>query len=156
MSRKLNVHVGTMEDLGRRFVSAWRRLENEEKVRERHLTFEDLPGLLNALTPRRLELLREVRREAAPSVRALAGRLNRDYKRVHGDVHTLSALGLLVRDGSASRHPTTLSRATSICASWRDALKPLVESAQVPRLGGNRRFGIRFPQYKTMKPRIRA
>ena len=98
MSRKVNVHVGTMEDMGRRFVSAWRRLENGEKVRERHLTFEDLPALLNALTPKRLELLREVRREAAPSVRTLADRLGRDYKRVHGDVDTLSALGLLVRD----------------------------------------------------------
>jgi hypothetical protein len=28
MSRKVNVHVGTMEEMGRRFVSAWRRLEN--------------------------------------------------------------------------------------------------------------------------------
>jgi predicted transcriptional regulator len=97
MSKKVNVHVGTMEDMGRRFVSAWRRLENGEKVRERHLTFEDLPALLNALTPKRLELLREVRREAAPSVRVLADRLGRDYKRVHGDVDTLCAVGLLVR-----------------------------------------------------------
>ena len=98
MSRKVNVHVGTMEDMGRRFVSAWRRHENGEKVRERHLTFEDLPALLKALTPKRLELLREVHREAAPSVRVLADRLGRDYKRVHGDVDTLSTLGLLVRD----------------------------------------------------------
>ena len=86
MSKKVNVHVGTMEDMGRRFVSAWRRLETGEKVRERHVTFEDLPALLNALTPKRLELLREVRREPAASVRVLASRLGRDYKRVHGDV----------------------------------------------------------------------
>ncbi len=44
MSRKVNEHVGTLEDMGRRFVSAWRRLENGEKVRERHRTFEDLPA----------------------------------------------------------------------------------------------------------------
>ena len=105
MSKKVNVHVGTMEDMGRRFVSAWRRLENGEKVRERHLTFEDLPGLLNALTPKRLELLREVRRETVPSVRALADRLGRDYKRVHGDVNTLSAVGLLVRDETGISAP---------------------------------------------------
>jgi predicted transcriptional regulator len=98
MSKKVNVHVGAMEDMGRRFVSAWRRLETGEKVRERHVTFEDLPGLLNALTPKRLELLREVRREPAASVRVLASRLGRDYKRVHGDVEVLSAVGLLVRD----------------------------------------------------------
>ena len=99
MSRKVNVHIGTTEDMGRRFVSAWRRLENGERVRERHLTFTNLSALLNALTPKRLELLREVRREAAPSVRALADRLGRDYKRVHGDVDTLSAVGLLERSG---------------------------------------------------------
>ena len=98
MSKKVNVHVGTMEDMGRRFVSAWRRLETGEKVRERHVTFEDLPALLNALTPKRLELLREVRREPAASVRVLASRLGRDYKRVHGDVEALSAVGLVARD----------------------------------------------------------
>jgi predicted transcriptional regulator len=98
MSKKVNVHVGTMGDMGRRFVSAWRRLEDGEKVRERHVTFEDLPSLLNALTPKRLELLREVRRESAPSVRVLASRLGRDYKRVHGDVDVLTAVGLLARD----------------------------------------------------------
>jgi predicted transcriptional regulator len=98
MSRKVNVHVGAMEEMGRRFVSAWRRLETGEKVRERHVTFEDLPGLLNALSPKRWELLREVRREPAPAVRVLASRLERDYKRVHGDVDALSAAGLLVRD----------------------------------------------------------
>jgi hypothetical protein len=50
------------------------------------------------LSPKRLELLREVRREPAPSVRVLASRLGRDYKRVHGDVDALSVVGLLVRD----------------------------------------------------------
>ena len=64
MSRKVDLHVGTMEDMGRRFMSAWRRLENGVKVRERHLIFEDLPALPSAITPKRLELLREVRREA--------------------------------------------------------------------------------------------
>lgn len=105
MNRKMNIHVGTMEDMGRRFVSAWRRLENGEKVRERHLTFEDLPGLLNALTPKRLALLREVRRDPAPSIRVLADRLARDYKRVHGDVSKLSAVGLLVRDETGISAP---------------------------------------------------
>lgn len=98
MKKKVHVHVGTVEEMGRRFVNAWRRLEGGEKVRERHLTFPDLPTLLNALTPKRLELLRDVRREPAPSVRALAERLDRDYKRVHEDVETLARIGLLTRE----------------------------------------------------------
>ena len=65
--------------------------------------FPDLPSMLNALTPKRLELLQDVHREPASSVKALAERLGRDYKRVHEDVETLAASGLLQReDGRVS------------------------------------------------------
>ena len=103
MSKRVKVHVGTLGEMGKRFVSAWHRLEHGEKVRERHVTFPDLPAMLNALTPKRLELLRDVHREPAASVKALAVRLGRDYKRVHEDVGTLAASGLLRReDGRVS------------------------------------------------------
>jgi predicted transcriptional regulator len=103
MSKRVKVHVGTLKEMGRRFVSAWHRLEDGEKVRERHVTFPDLPAMLNALSPKRLELLRDVHRQPAPSVKALAERLGRDYKRVHEDVETLAASGLLRReDGCVS------------------------------------------------------
>ena len=103
MSKRVKLHVGTREDMGKRFVSAWRRLERGERVRERHVTFPDLASMLNALTPKRLELLRDVHREPAPSVKALAERLGRDYKRVYEDVETLAASGLLQReDGRVS------------------------------------------------------
>ena len=76
MSKRIKVRVGTMDDMGKRFVSAWHRLERGKRVRE---------------------LLREVHREPAPSVKALAERLKRDYKRVHEDVETLTASGLIER-----------------------------------------------------------
>jgi len=98
MSKRIKAHVGTLDDMGKRFVSAWHRLERGERVRERQVTFPDLPAMLNALSPRRLELLRDVHRAPAPSVKALAERLGRDYKRVHEDVETLTASGLLQRD----------------------------------------------------------
>jgi predicted transcriptional regulator len=103
MNKRVNLHVGTIDDMGRRFVSAWHRLENGEKVRETHLTFPDLPALLKALSPKRLELLQAVHKQPAPSIKALAIRLRRDYKRVHEDVETLTASGLLQRqDGGVS------------------------------------------------------
>ena len=103
MSKRVKIHVGTLKDMGQRFVSAWHRLERGEKVRERHVTFPDLSSMLNALTPKRLELLRDVHREPACSVKALAARLGRDYKRVYEDVETLAASGLLEReDGRVS------------------------------------------------------
>ena len=99
MSKKrVNVHVGTLEDMGRRFIRAWKQVERGEKAREEHLTFPDLETLLNALSPKRLQLLRAMHREPARSVKALAERLKRDYKRVHQDVATLAELGLLRRD----------------------------------------------------------
>ena len=105
MNRRVKVNVGTLEDMGQRFVSAWRRMKRGERVRERHLTFPDLPTLLAALTPKRLELLRDVHQHPAPSVRALAKRLGRDYKRVHRDVETLTASGLLNRENGQVSAP---------------------------------------------------
>jgi hypothetical protein len=50
MSKHVKVHVGTVRNMGQRFVSARHRLERGEKVRERHVTFPDLPSMINALT----------------------------------------------------------------------------------------------------------
>lgn len=50
MKEKLQVHVNdALENTGRRFIDAWHRLENGKKVRERHLAFESLEGLLSFL-----------------------------------------------------------------------------------------------------------
>ncbi len=102
---KVLVQVGTLDDMGQRFVRAWQRAASGERVRETHLTFPDLPALLNALTPKRLELLRALHAEPAPSIMALARRLGRDYKRVHEDVETLVESGLLDRENGSLRAP---------------------------------------------------
>ena len=36
MNKPIKAKVGTLEEMGTRFVSAWHRLERREKVRERH------------------------------------------------------------------------------------------------------------------------
>lgn len=79
--------------------------------RETHLTFPDLESLLATLTPKRLELLRDLHREPAASVSALARRLGRDYKRVHEDVETLAGAGLLRRDDGRVSAPYAAIRA---------------------------------------------
>jgi predicted transcriptional regulator len=43
--------------------------------------------------------------EPAPSIRALAKRLGRDYKRVHEDVETLTESGLVDREDGSLRAP---------------------------------------------------
>jgi predicted transcriptional regulator len=101
---KLEIHVGdSLDETGRRFIDAWHALEKGKKVRERHLTFESLEGLLSVLTPKRWELLKYVHRNPVRSIRALAAELKRDYRRVHDDVEALAFAGLVERDGRAVR-----------------------------------------------------
>ncbi len=102
INQKLEVHVGDGLE-GRRFITAWHRLEKGQRVRERHLSFQNLEGLLSVLTPKRWELLKHVHRRPAASIRALSIELGRDYRRVHEDVGALAAAGLLQREGRAWR-----------------------------------------------------
>ena len=93
----IKVHVGSLDDMGQRFIDAWHRAERGEAVNETHVTFHDLPALLAALTPKRLDLLRYVRHHEVHTIKALAADLHRDYKNVHRDVEELTKLGLLTR-----------------------------------------------------------
>lgn len=99
MSKNVQLHVGTADEMGQRFVDAWKRAEGGEEVNESHLTFIGLDTLLATLTNKRLDLLRHVHRNGAVTVKALADALGRDYKNVHTDVAALEEAGLLVRDG---------------------------------------------------------
>lgn len=98
-SSKVQVHVGSLADMGARFIDAWERTQQGRRVEETHVTFLDLESMLAALSPRRLELLRHVHAHGASSVRELAAALGRDYKNVHQDVSALTAAGLLLREG---------------------------------------------------------
>jgi len=93
----IQVHIGTAEDMGKRFVNAWKRAEQGESVSETNITFPDLEALLTALTPKRLQLLRYVRHHHVRNIKSLADDLHRDYKNVHNDVEALARLGLLSR-----------------------------------------------------------
>jgi predicted transcriptional regulator len=103
--RRIRVHVEGLEASGRRFVDAWRRAERGERFHEEHLSFESLEGLLATLSPKRIELIRLVRRRPHLSIAALARELGRDYKRVHGDVRALEMAGLLEEDETGLRAP---------------------------------------------------
>lgn len=102
---KVQVNVGTLADMGKRFVGAWNRAAAGKRVNESHVTFLDVQTLLETLSPRRLELLRHVRQHGAANVRELALALGRDYKNVHQDVVVLESAGLLLREGRKLSSP---------------------------------------------------
>jgi predicted transcriptional regulator len=104
MTKSLEVHVDeNAEAMARRFIDAWHRAERGEAVDEHHLSFESWARLVGVLTPRRLELLRHLRRHPAVSIADLARALGRDYKRVHTDVEALAAAGLIDRTPAGLR-----------------------------------------------------
>lgn len=92
----LTIHVGSLDEMGERFVAAW-HAGVDGAASGQHLTFPNLEGLISTLSPKRLALMRVLRNAGPMSVRALAGRVGRDYKSVHGDVALLLAAGLLER-----------------------------------------------------------
>lgn len=98
---KQHIHIG-VEEAGRgyaRFVEAWHKAEAGEAASvEVHLNFEDFAMLAAVLTPKRLELLKTLRQHGPLSVRALAKRLDRDYKNVHADISTLEDVDLVQRN----------------------------------------------------------
>ena len=97
---KVKLHTGTIDDMGRRFVDAWKRASAGEAVDETHLTFLDFETMLTTLSPKRLELLRYARRSGPLSIKAIAEGLGRDYKNVHSDVQALLIAGLLRKEGA--------------------------------------------------------
>ena len=98
-THKVQVNVGSLAEMGKRFSKAWNQAAAGEQVDETNVTFLDVQTMLDTLSPRRLDLLRHVRQHGASNVRELALALARDYKNVHQDVSVLEATGLLIRDG---------------------------------------------------------
>ena len=99
MDKDIRVEIRDAEDSAQDFIKAWHRAEAGEAVEApvERLYFQDLGGLLQALTPRRLELLKRLHDDGSESVRALARKLSRDYKNVYNDVQALERVGLIVR-----------------------------------------------------------
>jgi predicted transcriptional regulator len=98
-THKVQVNVGSLAEMGKRFSKAWNQAAAGEQVDETNVTFLDVQTMLDTLSPRRLDLLRHVRQHGASNVWELALALARDYKNVHKDVAVLEATGLLIRDG---------------------------------------------------------
>lgn len=97
---KQHIHIGVEEaDRGyERFIEAWHKTEaGEFDQAEVHLNFEDFAMLAAVLTPKRVELMKTLRQHGPLSVRALAKRLDRDYKNVHADISALEEVDLVQR-----------------------------------------------------------
>jgi predicted transcriptional regulator len=95
--RKLAVGVASAKQVGDNFVDAWKRAEKGLPPVEpiKRLNFADTATLFKYLSPKRFELLQNLREVGPLSIRKLALLLRRDYKNVHTDVKDLLHVGLI-------------------------------------------------------------
>jgi len=102
---------GTLAEIG----AAWKAAEAGLPVEpSSKLCFVDWAALCAVLTPKRYELIRQLRREPAAGIRALARTLGRDVKRVHADVVALEELGLIRRDPETGALSTDIDEVASV------------------------------------------
>ena len=94
--------------------NVWKAAESGAEVQASdHICFVDWSALCAVMTPKRYALISHLRRNPAPSIRALARSLERDVKRVHEDVVALSELGLIKRDAATGALSTDINEITS-------------------------------------------
>ena len=106
---KGRIEIQSLEDGIKDFRTAWKAAAAGKPITPRQGTyFTSLEAARKVLTPRRLELLRAIRRNRPASISQLAQLLGRDFKNVHTDVQALARYGLVsLTTSRAGRHTTT-------------------------------------------------
>ncbi len=97
MKRVMHITVESAQEMGKRFVDSWKRIERGDLTPYYGISFEDMTTMLSTLTPKRWELIQRLRRSEPLTVYALAKALSRDYKNVHTDVAALEDLDIIER-----------------------------------------------------------
>ena len=95
--RKIKINLKSLEDVGKETAQVMRAVESGEAVSpKRHeIVFSDFTALRSFLTPRRLELIRLIRKHAPNSISQLARLAKRDFARVYQDLKVLSEAGII-------------------------------------------------------------
>lgn len=87
---RVRVSPGALGDALQGFVRAAKSAQAGRSVRPRFsVGFSEVGQMLAAFTPKRWELIGALRESGPCSIRALAGKLGRDYKNVHTDISML-------------------------------------------------------------------
>jgi len=95
--KRVKINLKTLEDVGKETAQVMRSLESGKKVaaKSHEVVFTDFVALRSFLTPKRLELIRLIRKHAPGSIAQLARLAKRDFARVYRDVRVLSEAGIV-------------------------------------------------------------
>lgn len=99
MKKEIKIELMGEKESAQEFVKAWHKAERHKPPEQPvdRLYFYDLPTLLKFLTPKRLEALKILYSAGPCSIRALARKLERDYKNVYQDMREMERIGLVAR-----------------------------------------------------------
>ena len=91
------MNLKSLEDVGKEMAQVMRAVERGESVNpKRHeIVFSDFTALRSFLTPKRLELIRLIRKHTPDSISQLARLARRDFARVYQDLKVLSEAGII-------------------------------------------------------------
>src|SRR3989338_2205633 len=98
-ARKVKVGIRSTDDVLREAAETMKSVAAGKRVRpkDRRLFFTSPEALRRFLTPKRLELIRLVRKCRPSSINQLAVLAHRDFKRVYEDIMSLAEAGLVDR-----------------------------------------------------------
>ena len=95
--RTIILGVETQGDLTRRILATAR---GQRKAGDDRISFESVGDLWRVLAPKRMEIVRVITGAGPLTIREVARRVDRDFKRVHSDVTLLLDAGILERTKS--------------------------------------------------------
>ncbi len=120
---KGRIEIRSLEDGIADFRTAWKAAATGKPVTPRQGTyFTSLEAARKVLTPKRLELLRVIRRDRPASISQLAQLLGRDFKNVHADVQALAGYGLVSLTTTRSGRRTSTPRVAFSVLEFRIAV----------------------------------
>jgi predicted transcriptional regulator len=108
---KGRIEIQSLEEGLKDFRDAWKVAATGKSVAPRQGTyFTSVEAARKVLTPKRLELLRAIRRRRPASVSQLARFVGRDFKNVHADIQALARYGLVSLTTNRADRRTTVPR----------------------------------------------
>ena len=96
-AKKIKINLKSLEEVGKETAKVMHAVESGKAVASRphEIVFTDFTVLRSFLTPKRLELIRLIRKHAPNSIAQLARLAKRDFARVYQDVQVLSQAGII-------------------------------------------------------------
>lgn len=103
--KKIKIGVKTEQEALKEFAETFKKATVGEKLeRKRGVFFESIDALRTFITPKRIELIRTIRKKKPQSAYELAQLVGRDVKSVMTDLSALKSLGLVTLRKETNEH----------------------------------------------------